>query len=165
MLFNNFKFGSETAVSRARSCKRSVAVIACVSVLAGCESLPDMPDFPSFTDMKTGLSETFNETVTSIEKSWENEPEPGKDAVEQKNEVVTLGRPAVKRLQARLASLGFRSGAVDGIYGSQTAKAVKRYQTAHRLPVTGKVTSGFLEHLDTTIASGNAGHMLTNSPY
>ena len=77
MLLNIFKLGSETAVLRSGACKRSVAVIACVSVLAGCESLSDLP---SFSDMKTGLSETFDETVMSIEKSWEKEAVPTQGA-------------------------------------------------------------------------------------
>ncbi len=42
----------------------------------------------------------------------------------------------MKRLQFRL---GFQSGPVDGVLGLQTAKAIKRYQTAHRLPVTGEI--------------------------
>ncbi len=80
MLLKIFKLGSETAVLRSGACKRSLAVIACVSVLAGCES---DPDFPSFSDMKTGLSETFDETVMSIEKSWEKEAVPTQGAAQE----------------------------------------------------------------------------------
>ncbi len=165
MLLKFFKFGSETAVLRSGAVKRSVAVIACVSVLAGCESLPDMPDMPSFTDMKTGLSETFDETVASIEKSWDNRTTPVDGAASKKEVIVSLDRPAVKRLQGRLASLGYRSGPADGIIGLKTAKAIKRYQSAHSLPVTGKISLQFLEHLEANTASGGMQNMLTNSPF
>ncbi len=175
MLLKNLKFGRETALSRLRAGKRSVAVIACVAVLAGCESLPEMPDFPSFTDMRTGLSEKFNETFGASDNSAANETvvANGSAAKERvvarasaggKTRTVVLGRAAVKRLQVRLAKLAFRPGPADGVLGLQTARAVRRYQAAHGLPVTGRVSSEFLEHLETTFASADAEQMLTISP-
>ncbi len=83
MLLKTFKLGSETAVLRSGACKRSLAVIACVSVLAGCESVPD---FPSYSDMKSGLSETIDQAVMSIEKSWENRITPDQGAAKEKEE-------------------------------------------------------------------------------
>ena len=83
MLLKTFERGSETAVLRSGACKRSLAVIACVSVLAGCESVPD---FPSYSDMKSGLSETIDQAVMSIEKSWENRITPVQGAVTAKEE-------------------------------------------------------------------------------
>lgn len=44
---------------------------------------------------------------------------------------------AVKDLQTKLQRLGYNVGAIDGIYGKQTAEAVKRFQKAHGLTVDG----------------------------
>jgi len=178
MLLKNLKFGSETALSRLRAGKRSAAVVACVAVLAGCESLPEMPklsDFPSFSDMKTGLSEKFNETFGSSDKSAASETVAANGSAAKarvvagasagdKTGTVVLGRAAVKRLQVKLAKLAFRPGPADGVLGLQTARAIRRYQAAHGLPVTGRVSSKFLKHLETTFAGAESEQMLTNSP-
>lgn len=161
MLLKISEFGTETAVLLAGLGKRSLAVIACVSFLSGCESLPEVP---SFSDMKTGLSETFDETVSSIDRAWNNDPASAENAASKNRESVSLDRAAVKRLQIRLAKQGYRSGPADGVMGAQTAKAIKSYQRAHRLPVTGEVSQQFLEHLEANAASGDNWNMLTNSP-
>ncbi|MDD5217612.1 MAG: peptidoglycan-binding protein [Candidatus Omnitrophica bacterium] len=43
----------------------------------------------------------------------------------------------VRRLQMALRKAGFNPGAVDGRYGRQTRRAVKRFQRANGLPTTG----------------------------
>jgi hypothetical protein len=43
----------------------------------------------------------------------------------------------VKELQTALKGLGYDCGAVDGEYGKNTEKAVKAFQTAHKLSVDG----------------------------
>lgn len=45
--------------------------------------------------------------------------------------------PAVKALQTRLKALGFLTGKVDGDYGGGTTSAVRRFQEAASLKVTG----------------------------
>ncbi len=115
--------------------KRSVAVIACASLLAGCQSLSD-------------FGSEMRETFQSRDKSLTQESVPAHGTIEEKEETVTLDRPAVRRLQARLARLGFEPGPVDGIMGSQTAKAIKRYQTVFGLAVTGAISSKFSKHLE-----------------
>jgi peptidoglycan hydrolase-like protein with peptidoglycan-binding domain len=45
----------------------------------------------------------------------------------------------VKRAQARLQGHGFDPGAVDGIFGGQTDRAVRAFQAAHGLEVDGVV--------------------------
>ncbi len=162
MLLKLFKLGSETVVWKSGASKRSLAAIACVSVLAGCESLPEVP---SFSEMKTGLSETYNDTMTTLDREWNNITAPDEGVASEKEVIVSLDRPAVKRLQARLASLGYRSGPADGILGLKTAKAIKRYQSAHSLPVTGKVSSKFLAHVESNSVGGSSQQILTNSPY
>ncbi len=172
MLLKIFKFGSETAVLRSGAGKRSLAVIACVSILAGCNSLPDVPSFSemgeglsqTYSDMESGVRQKYNETFNSTDESSNYEAVSARGAVKAKEERVTLNRSAVRRLQGRLARLEFRPGPIDGILGLQTVKAIKRYQTAHRLPVTGRISSQFLSHLEETSASRNGAEMLTNSP-
>ncbi len=43
----------------------------------------------------------------------------------------------VKKIQQRLKNWGYYGGSVDGVYGSQTAAAVKRFQKANGLTVDG----------------------------
>lgn len=45
---------------------------------------------------------------------------------------------AVTQLQTRLNDLGFSVGTVDGKYGNKTVQAVKAFQKAMGLNVTGK---------------------------
>jgi predicted chitinase len=45
----------------------------------------------------------------------------------------------VRTTQQRLAALGFAVGAIDGVYGAQTATAVKAFQQAHGLAADGVV--------------------------
>jgi N-acetylmuramoyl-L-alanine amidase len=45
----------------------------------------------------------------------------------------------VKRLQARLISLGYLSGTADGVFGSRTTLAVKRFQARVSLTADGVV--------------------------
>ena len=48
----------------------------------------------------------------------------------------------VTALQQKLIKDGFLSGDATGYYGSLTAQAVKKYQTAHSLEATGYVGPG-----------------------
>lgn len=45
----------------------------------------------------------------------------------------------VKEIQTRLKNWGYYSGSVDGIYGSQTEKAVRYFQSKNGLSVDGQV--------------------------
>lgn len=50
-------------------------------------------------------------------------------------------------VQQKLKSLGYYEGEVDGIYGSQTAAAIRRYQYANKLRITGELNEQTLDHL------------------
>ena len=52
---------------------------------------------------------------------------------------------AVRMLQARLKSLGYLSGNVDGDYGTQTVEAVERFQAAIGVEVDGSMATGYLQ--------------------
>src|SRR5262245_66518355 len=45
----------------------------------------------------------------------------------------------MRDVQRQLKGLGFNPGVVDGNYGAQTAAALRAYQQAYRLPVTGRL--------------------------
>lgn len=49
--------------------------------------------------------------------------------------------------QKKLAQLGFYKGTADGQMGSQTAAAIRRYQIAENLKVTGELNRQTLERL------------------
>lgn len=57
----------------------------------------------------------------------------------------------VHTAQLDLAKLGYKVGHPDGVMGRRTATAVKKYQKANHLPVTGKVTVALIHHLDESI--------------
>jgi peptidoglycan hydrolase-like protein with peptidoglycan-binding domain len=46
---------------------------------------------------------------------------------------------AVRELQRKLTSLGYDTKGIDGIFGSNTEKAVRQFQKDHRLTVDGIV--------------------------
>ncbi|MEZ5997474.1 MAG: peptidoglycan-binding protein [Hyphomonas sp.] len=54
----------------------------------------------------------------------------------------------VQAIQNALNALGFNAGAADGTMGSATAKAIRDYQSANKLDVTGAVTPELVEKLN-----------------
>ena len=50
-------------------------------------------------------------------------------------------------VQRALAQLGYYHGPVDGVVGPQTEKAIRWFQSADRLPVTGEIDSATLRAL------------------
>jgi peptidoglycan hydrolase-like protein with peptidoglycan-binding domain len=55
--------------------------------------------------------------------------------------------PPVAAAQQKLQRLGFYDGTVDGVMGSQTAAAIRRYQLAEGLNVNGQLDSATLRSL------------------
>ena len=62
----------------------------------------------------------------------------------------------VSEIQSRLKNWGYYAGAVDGVYGSQTEKAVRYFQRKNGLQVDGKVGDLTLAALGMT-PKGNSG--------
>ena len=50
-----------------------------------------------------------------------------------------LRQPAIRQAQARLKAVGFDPGPIDGVMGKPTQRALRGYQNANGLPVTGKL--------------------------
>jgi carboxyl-terminal processing protease len=62
--------------------------------------------------------------------------------------VYDMNNEQVKSAQQMLKGLGFNPGREDGYFSKETEKAVKAFQKANKLPVTGKIdekTAGLLE--------------------
>lgn len=67
------------------------------------------------------------------------------------------GSPLVRALQRRLAATGIRPGPVDGLYGPQTAQAVRRFQAEHGLLIDGIAGHQTIEALTQRIGPVNPG--------
>jgi len=62
-------------------------------------------------------------------------------------QVQGLDQELIRDVQRQLKGLGFNPGAVDGNYGEQTAAALRAYQQAYRLPVTGRLDEATVRSL------------------
>lgn len=71
---------------------------------------------------------------------------------------------AVKQIQQRLADLGYLKGSIDGIYGNQTAGAVKVFQNAIGVEATGIVDASTSRSLFFTFAKAAVTPITTNTP-
>jgi membrane-bound lytic murein transglycosylase B len=56
-----------------------------------------------------------------------------------------FGDASVRKLQQRLAALGYKPGKADGKAGSKTRRAIRWFQAAHGLTVDGKFTEQLLQ--------------------
>jgi len=65
--------------------------------------------------------------------------------------------PTVSEIQTRLKNWGYYSGAVDGVYGSQTEKAVRWFQQKNGLQVDGQVGDKTLAALGMPAGGGGSG--------
>lgn len=63
----------------------------------------------------------------------------------------------VRAAQQKLQEMGLYAGAVDGIAGSQTAAALRRYQLREGLKVTGRLNRETLESLGIPPQTGSPG--------
>ncbi len=68
----------------------------------------------------------------------------------------------VKKIQTKLKNWGYYSGEVDGIYGSKTFEAVKKFQRKNGLTVDGIVGTNTLNALGIP-ASNSSGNTSTNN--
>jgi peptidoglycan hydrolase-like protein with peptidoglycan-binding domain len=77
-----------------------------------------------------------------------------------------MSQADVRQVQERLQELGYYEGAIDDVYGPKTAEAMREYQQAQELPVTGTFDQETAQALqiaktaetaETTLASGAVG--------
>lgn len=69
----------------------------------------------------------------------------------------------IKLVQQRLANLGYYSYTVDGIWGSRTLKAVKKFQSDYGLTADGIVGARTEKALGITLKSSSSGGSTTSS--
>ena len=71
----------------------------------------------------------------------------------------------VRRIQQKLKSMGYYTGSVDGIYGTQTQSAVKKFQRDNGLDSDGIAGSKTLSYLGITSGSSGSGQYNSNDVY
>lgn len=54
----------------------------------------------------------------------------------------------IKQAQAGLAKAGYFKGEPNGMLGKRTRKAIREYQKANKLPVTGRLSNDLLTRLE-----------------
>lgn len=69
----------------------------------------------------------------------------------------------VKQIQTKLKAWGYYTGSVDGVYGSQTAEAVKNFQKKNGLTADGIAGEKTLSALGITSSSSSSGTTSNNS--
>jgi peptidoglycan hydrolase-like protein with peptidoglycan-binding domain len=101
-----------------------IALIAALSVftLGGCATF-------------RGLKEDAQSAAYKVKKSW------------PWGKKFTASNEQVRKAQQHLRSRGYQAGTADGIMGPQTISALRRYQSANGLTVTGEVDADTLDSL------------------
>lgn len=57
----------------------------------------------------------------------------------------------VRKVQQKLNRLGYNCGIADGIYGTKTKNAIKKFQMKKGMTINGKITKALLKKLNITI--------------
>jgi hypothetical protein len=90
------------------------------------------------------LAGTWTARYTSRDQLHEGATEPTRIGPGEENVFVLFAEPArsdraqLADVQRRLQALGFEPGPIDGLMGPMTANAVRQFQAAQGLPVTGQ---------------------------
>ena len=71
----------------------------------------------------------------------------------------------VRRIQQKLKNWGYYTGSVDGIYGTQTQSAVKKFQRDNGLDADGIAGSKTLSYLGITSGGSGSGQYNSNDVY
>lgn len=113
---------------------------------------PALPEWTSDAPLPSSTSPTSVSYTPAVEPAaGQAGPAPASSSqqapVEPAPNQALLRRAEAREIQARLRSLGFNPGPVDGVPGPTTEGAVMRYQQARGQPQTGKVDRELLEQL------------------
>jgi murein L,D-transpeptidase YcbB/YkuD len=102
-------------------------------------------------------TETFTSAAFALQVAWLNLfADAGCLTDEKSKEADAAIRDYTAALQTDLKTAGYYAGEVDGVYGSETVKAVEDLQTAAGLPVTGLVDRATAAALDQAVANKGA---------
>lgn len=88
----------------------------------------------------------------------------GDDSVSTLSKMGSRG-DEVRRIQQKLKSMGYYTGSVDGIYGTQTQSAVKKFQRDNGLTVDGIAGPKTLSYLGISSGSSGSGQYNSNDVY
>lgn len=111
----------------------------------------------SQSELKQSSSSKKDDTAKSSESSAKNQSSSSSSAQLNGN-YATLRQGSkgerVKAMQQALISLGYLSGSADGVFGSQTRKAVISFQKARNLSADGVAGKKTLAALETAVSGG-----------
>ena len=102
-----------------------------------------LKDFSKTIELQPQLAEAYNNRgiiartlgdYQQADKDFERAAQLGMELAQQHLQVL---RDEARQVQERLRSAGYHPGAADGVPGPQTVAALRHYQTAQGLPVTG----------------------------
>jgi TonB family protein len=102
-----------------------------------------LKDFTKAIELQPQLAEAYNNRgiierklgdYRQASKDFERAAQLGMDLAKQHLQVL---QDEVRQAQERLRSTGFNPGAANGVLAKQTVTALRQYQKAHGLPVTG----------------------------
>lgn len=88
----------------------------------------------------------------------------GDDSVSTLSKMGSRG-DEVRRIQQKLKNWGYYTGSVDGIYGSQTQNAVRKFQRDNGLTVDGIAGPKTLSYLGISSGSSGSGQYNSNDVY
>lgn len=98
-------------------------------------------------------AEQFNSAAVALEIAWMRLLiDTGCVTDEQQQQAQDAVGAYTTALQQELATLGYYTGAIDGIYGPLTVQAVEQLQQASGLPVTGTMDKATTEALQAALA-------------
>src|SRR5215475_5155392 len=102
-----------------------------------------LKDFSKTIELQPQLAEAYNNRgiiartlgdYQQADKDFERAVQLGMEMAQQHLQVL---RDEARQVQERLRSAGYHPGTADGVPGPQTVAALRQYQTAQGLPVTG----------------------------
>jgi len=70
-----------------------------------------------------------------------------KPTVNEKGSPPTASTSDIMLVQESMSGLGLYLGAIDGIPGSKTMRAVRTYKRRNKMPQNNSLTKEFIEHL------------------
>ncbi|MGY0398830.1 MAG: peptidoglycan-binding domain-containing protein [Ostreibacterium sp.] len=85
--------------------------------------------------------------LSSIDKAYQLDEKHKKVTIAKNVRVVKEKK--IRFVQAGLRTLGYRMGRVDGLFGSKTVNAIKKFQKKYKLSVTGKIDDKTQAKMDT----------------
>jgi uncharacterized protein YecT (DUF1311 family) len=97
----------------------------------------------------------------------QRESQSQRDRVEplaEQRQQVQSDRSTIRQIQARLTELGYAPGPIDGLMGSRTAQAIRRFEADIGAPVTGQPTRLILQRMQDEGQNGGTTATAGNTP-